>query len=121
MPKIMLVEDDLTMLSLLRTLLKMERFETVTLSEQENVLDAIYRDRPDAILLDVHLTQGNGVDLLREIRSDASLHNIYVIMQSGMNLATECEAAGADNFLLKPYMPDALIEAIKTGLASRSS
>lgn len=121
MPKIMLVEDDATMLSLLRTLLKMERFETVTLSEQENVLDAIYRDRPDAILLDVHLTQGNGVDLLREIRSDPSLHNIYVIMQSGMNLATECTEAGADNFLLKPYMPDALIEAIKTGLASRSS
>ena len=121
MPKIMLVEDDPTMLSLLRTLLKMERFETVTLSEQENVLDAIYRDRPDAILLDVHLTQGNGVDLLREIRSDPSLHNIYVIMQSGMNLATECKAAGADAFLLKPYMPDTLIEAIKTGLASRTS
>jgi CheY-like chemotaxis protein len=121
MPKIMLVEDDVTMLSLLRTLLKMERFETVTLSEQENVLEAIYRDRPDAILLDVHLTQGNGVDLLREIRSDPSLHNIYVIMQSGMNLATECTAAGADNFLLKPYMPDTLIEAIKTGLAARSS
>jgi CheY-like chemotaxis protein len=121
MPKIMLVEDDVTMLSLLRTLLKLERFETVTLSEQENVLDAIYRDRPDAILLDVHLTQGNGVDLLREIRSDPSLHNIYVIMQSGMNLAAECTAAGADNFLLKPYMPDTLIEAIKTGLAARSS
>ena len=105
MPKIMLIEDDPTMLSLLKTLLQLEKFETVTLGEQENALDAIYRDRPDAILLDVHLAQGNGVDLLREIRSDPSLHNIYVIMQSGMNLATECTAAGADNFLLKPYMP----------------
>jgi CheY-like chemotaxis protein len=99
----------------------MEKYETVTLSEQENVLDAVYRDRPDAILLDVHLTQGNGVDLLREIRSDPSLHNIFVIMQSGMNLANECKEAGADTFLLKPYMPDTLIEAIKTGLASRNS
>jgi CheY-like chemotaxis protein len=85
------------------------------------VLDAIYQHRPDAILLDVHLTQGNGVDLLREIRSDPGLHNIYVIMQSGMNLATECQAAGADTFLLKPYMPDALIQAIKSGLAARTS
>jgi len=117
----MLVEDDATMLSLLKTLLMMERFETVTLSEQENVLDAIYRDRPDAILLDVHLAQGNGVDLLRDIRSDPSLQNIIVIMQSGMNLASECAAAGADTFLLKPYMPDVLIDAIKIGLASRSS
>jgi DNA-binding response OmpR family regulator len=121
MPKIMLVEDDLTMLSLLRTLLKLENYETVTLGEQENALDAIYRDRPDAILLDVHLAQGNGVDLMREIRADTSLHNIFVIMQSGMNLATECTEAGADTFLLKPYMPDTLIETIKAGLATRSS
>ena len=121
MHKIMLIEDDPTMLSLLRTLLRMEKYETVTLSEQENVLDAIYRDRPDAILLDVHLTQGNGVDLLREIRSDPSLHNVFVIMQSGMNLAIECKAAGADTFLLKPYMPDTLIQAIKDGLSARTS
>jgi DNA-binding response OmpR family regulator len=121
MPKIMLVEDDVTMLSLLKTLLRLEKFETVTLGEQENVLEAIYRDRPDAVLLDVHLNQGNGVDLLREIRSDPSLQKVYIIMQSGMNLAVECTAAGADAFLLKPYMPDTLIQAIKGGLASRSS
>jgi DNA-binding response OmpR family regulator len=120
MPKIMLAEDDPTMLSLLRTLLKMEGFETVTLNEQENVLDAIYRDHPDLILLDVHLTQGNGVDLLREIRADVNLPNIFVIMQSGMNLEAECKAAGADTFLLKPYMPDVLINSIKNGLKSRS-
>lgn len=121
MPKIMLAEDDPTMVSLLKTLLRMEKFETVTLGEQENILEAIHRDRPDAILLDVHLAQGNGVDLLREIRSDPDSRNIYIIMQSGMNVAEESKAAGADAFLLKPYMPDALIEAIKTGLAARSS
>jgi DNA-binding response OmpR family regulator len=119
MPRIMLAEDDPTMLSLLRTLLKMEGFETVTLGDQENVLDAIYRDHPDLILMDVHLTHGSGVDLLREIRADVGLPNIYVIMQSGMNLETECRAAGADAFLLKPYMPDILIGAIKSGLNSQ--
>jgi two-component system, OmpR family, KDP operon response regulator KdpE len=121
MPKIMLAEDDVTMLSLLRTLLRLEGFDTVTLSEQENVLDAVYREHPDVILLDVHLTQGNGVDLLREIRSDFNLHNVFVIMQSGMNLMSECKDAGADTFLLKPYMPDMLIQAIKDGLEQRKS
>jgi two-component system response regulator MtrA len=121
MHKIMLVEDDPTMLSLLRTLLKLEQFDTVTLGDDENVLEAVHQHRPDAILLDVHLAQGNGVDLLREIRSDPTLQHVYIIMQSGMNLATECREAGADNFLLKPYMPDTLIQAIKSGLASRTS
>ena len=119
MPKVMLAEDDATMLSLLKTLIRLEGFDTVTLSEQENVLDAIRREKPDVILLDVHLTQGNGVDFLREIRSDPKFRNVFVIMQSGMNLEDECKIAGADTFLLKPYMPDALIEAIKTGLSNQ--
>ena len=121
MPKIMLVEDDATMLSLLKTLLRLEGFETTTLSEQENVLDALHRENPDAILLDVHLTQGNGLDFLREIRSDHEFNNVFVIMQSGMNLTEECKTAGADAFLLKPYTPDSLIKTIRAGLLNRKS
>lgn len=121
MPKILLAEDDPTMLSLLKTLLKMEGFEAVPLGDKDNLLDVIYREHPDAVLLDVHLAQGNGVDLLREIRLDPQLDRLLVIMQSGMNLAEECRAAGADEFLVKPYMPDTLIDAIKTGLAGRQS
>jgi len=121
MPKIMLAEDDATMLSLLRTLLKIEGFETVTLNEQENVLDALTREQPDVLLLDVHLTQGNGLDFLREIRSEPNLLKVFIIMQSGMNLAPECLAAGANIFLLKPYMPDALTNAIKSGLNQNKS
>jgi len=121
MTKIMLAEDDVTMLSLLKTLLRLEGFDTVTLRDDENVLEAIHRELPDAILLDVHLNQGSGVDLLREIRSDLNLNELYVIMQSGMNVGQECAAAGADTFLLKPYMPDTLIAAIRDGLAQRKS
>ncbi|MEI7845867.1 MAG: response regulator [Chloroflexota bacterium] len=117
MPKIMLAEDDATMLSLLKTLLRIEGFDTVTLSEQEDVLEAIRREAPKVILLDVHLTQGNGLEFLRSIRAEPTLSNIFVIMQSGMNLMDECKAAGANLFLLKPYMPNSLIDAIKLGLS----
>jgi DNA-binding response OmpR family regulator len=121
MSKIMLVEDDPTMLSLLKTLLRLEGFDTTILSEQENLLEAINRENPDAILLDVHLTQGNGLDFLRQIRADKKLKKTFVIMQSGMNLMDECRIAGADAFLLKPYMPDSLINTIRSGLASQNS
>lgn len=117
MPKVMLAEDDATMLSLLRTLLKMEGFETTILGVEEDVLDALRRDAPDIVLLDVNLTQGNGIDFLRRIRRDDDLRKIVVIMSSGMPLEEECLAAGANAFLLKPYMPDVLIAAIRTGLA----
>ena len=121
MPKILLAEDDPTMLSLLKTLLKMEGFDTVPLGDRDNLMDVIYREHPEVVLLDVHLAQGNGVDLLREVRLDHTLDQTLIIMQSGMNLADECKAAGANEFLLKPYMPDTLIGAIKKGLANRQS
>ena len=121
MSKIMLAEDDTTMLSLLKTLLRLEGFETTTLSEQEDVLDALRREKPDAILMDVYLTQGNGLTFMREIRSDHNLKHVFAIMQSGMNLEIECMAAGADAFLLKPYMPDSLIQTIRKGLLNNES
>lgn len=118
MQKVMLAEDDPTMLSLLSTLLKMEGFETCTLGLQDNVLEVIRRDLPDLVLLDVNLPQGNGIDILREIRHDDGIKNVVIVMSSGMPLEEESMKAGANAFLLKPYMPDTLISAIKTGLAS---
>jgi CheY-like chemotaxis protein len=113
MPKVMLAEDDATMLSLLGTLLKMEGFETTALGANEDVLEAMRRDTPDVVLLDVNLPQGNGIDFLNRIRQDEDLRNIIIIMSSGMPLQEESLRAGANAFLLKPYMPDTLINAIK--------
>ena len=73
MPKVMLAEDDATMLSLLRTLLKMEGFETTALGVEEDVIEATCREMPDILLLDVNLTQGNGLDFLRRIRQNDGL------------------------------------------------
>ncbi len=116
MSKIMLAEDDPTMLSLLKTLLSLEGLTSVTLNEEDDPIAAIRREDPKVILMDVHLTQGNGIDFLRLIRSEKDLDGIFVIMQSGMNLSDECLSAGANSFLLKPYMPNILIDTIKTGL-----
>ena len=116
MPKVMLAEDDPTMLSLLSTLLKMEGFETSALDIKEDVLEAIRKATPDVVLLDVHLPQGNGIDFLRKIRQDDELKNVIVVMSSGMALEDESMKAGATSFLLKPYMPDTLINTIKNSL-----
>jgi CheY-like chemotaxis protein len=118
MPKIMLAEDDPTMLRLLNTLLNLEGFETASLKPEEDVLDAMARELPDALLLDVHLPQGNGLDFLRQIRADSRFDGLVVLMASGMSLKEECLAAGANDFLLKPFMPDTLISAIHSMLSA---
>ncbi len=113
MSKIMLAEDDATMLSLLETLLGLEGFQTVKLKPTDDVLEAIRANTPDVVLMDIHLDQGSGLDFLRQMRASEDLKHTPVIMSSGMSLANECRAAGANDFLMKPYMPNDLIELIR--------
>ena len=90
MPKVMLAEDDATMLSLLKTLLSLEGFEVVNVDfDSEGVMEALRREMPDVLLLDVHLPNQNGIEVLREIRQDSALKETHVIMASGMNLQAE--------------------------------
>jgi DNA-binding response OmpR family regulator len=116
MRKLMLIEDDETMLSLLRTLLQFEGFEVVVLSNEKNldeIMRTMRREKPEVILLDVYLRHHNGFDLIDKIRQDPQLKDTQVLMSSGTDFRTQCIRRGADGFLLKPYMPDELINMIK--------
>jgi CheY-like chemotaxis protein len=116
MPKIMLAEDDLTMVTLLKTLLGMEGYQVDALSIDDDVFEAVRHDRPDVLLMDVHLPHANGLDVLAQLRKDAETRDLKVVMTSGLNLELECKNYGADDFLLKPYMPDDLLDLLKRTL-----
>lgn len=111
--KILLAEDDVTMVSLLTTLLKMEGFSVTALQADDDVPAAVRKERPDVLLLDVHLLHQSGFDILDNIRNSADIADTRVVMSSGSNVRDECEAHGANRFLLKPYMPDELIALLK--------
>jgi DNA-binding response OmpR family regulator len=116
MTKVMLAEDDASMMYLLKTLLTLEGFEVVTLDIVEDVIGAARSLKPEVLLMDVHLAGKNGVDVLVEMRKQEDLKDLIVIMSSGMNLEYECRDAGANAFLLKPFMPDDLISVIRRNL-----
>ncbi len=114
MHKIIIFEDDVTMLSLLNTLLKMEGFEVVSTQadDLEKMVSTIQAEQPDLAMIDVHLYDINGFDLLDRIRQNDQTNKMRVIMSSGMDFRTECLNRGADEFILKPYMPDDLMSLI---------
>jgi len=118
MSKIMLIDDDVVMVDLLETLLKMEGFDVITQSIGEDIVQSIQTLKPDVILMDVYLktSQGNGEDgliLLAQIREIPDLSKTKVILSSGINFRIESKEGGADGFLHKPYMPEELIDMIK--------
>ena len=115
---IMLVEDDPSIRSVLRTLLELEGYKVIPLPqehEMSNIIQSIRTASPAILFLDVHLHEINGLDLLRELRrqSQPALMPMRIIMSSGMDLKDACLAAGADDFLLKPFMPDELLSKLQ--------
>ncbi len=121
MHKVMLIEDDKTMLTLLSTLLKMEGFQIVPLTTEKTVddlLTTLRREKPDAALVDVHLQHANGIELLGRVRQDPDMSSIRILMSSGLDMSVDSKKAGADDFILKPYMPDELIQRIRRVLAN---
>ena len=106
------------MVSLLKTLLKMEGFEVIALQPDADVPAAVRSENPDVILLDVHLGPQNGLDILDSICSSPETSATRVVMSSGSNVKEECMQRGAYGFLLKPYMPDELITVLKQAIKS---
>jgi DNA-binding response OmpR family regulator len=113
--KVMLVEDDFTMRSLLKTLLQLEGFQVVADFEinPQAIVHKMIDEKPDVTLMDVHLRNANGIDIIRSIRQHPELIQLKILMSSGEDVREACTKAGADGFLLKPYMPDDLIGWIR--------
>jgi CheY-like chemotaxis protein len=116
MSKIMLAEDDQTMVTLLETLLGMEGYQVVSLGVRDDVFESVRREQPDVLLLDVHLPHVNGLDVLDQVRGDDGTKDLKVVMTSGLNVEDECLESGANGFLLKPYMPDDLLDILKQNI-----
>ena len=114
MKKIFLAEDDKTMARLLEILLKIEGFDVESMDlAKGDLITSLRENVPHILLLDVNLPNRNGLDVVREMREDNLFKDTRVIMASGMSLEDECLVSGADDFLLKPYMPDDLIAILK--------
>ena len=113
MAKVLLAEDDETMVSLLKTLLSMEGYEVFALDANADVPSALQREKPDALFMDVHLGKQSGLEILEALRKNQEHANVRVIMTSGLDRREECLRRGADAFLLKPFMPDDLLRLLK--------
>jgi CheY-like chemotaxis protein len=114
MLKVLLADDDFTMVALLKTLLGMEGYQVATLLDKTgNILDNIKKEKPDVLLIDIFLGNRNGLDVVRQIRETPEIKDLKIIMVSGIDKTKECLAAGANAFLLKPYMPEDLFTLLR--------
>jgi two-component system chemotaxis response regulator CheY len=106
--KVMIVDDDRTTVKLLRTLLELDGFDVSIVPLGSDVLQQARKERPDLFLIDYHLADIDGVEVIVSLRADPSFANSPIVMASGLDVETEARKAGATTFLVKPFEPDAL-------------
>jgi CheY-like chemotaxis protein len=118
MTKVLLLEDDRDMCMLLKTLLELEGYQVRPYDSKRSAKEQLEEDRPDLVLLDVHLGGKDGIQILRDLRKNPALEGLRVVMTSGINLTDECLQSGANAFIVKPYMPENLLSLLAKVLAA---
>ncbi len=114
--KAVVVDDDVELVELIRDALENDgRFEIRTANNGFDAGMIVKEYRPDVIILDVMLPDINGKEVCQRIRSDSTLDDVKVVCISGMVEADkidELKAAGANDFIQKPFEVEHLIDAI---------
>jgi putative two-component system response regulator len=105
--RILLVDDDPALRTLLRTTFEVADVELVEAESAEAARRAIAAQHPSVIVLDVQMPGMTGIELCRELKDDPSTRDIPVVLLTGSEggTAEAAEAAGADAFVRKPFSP----------------
>jgi DNA-binding response OmpR family regulator len=113
--KILVIDDDPTGTQLLLTLLKLEGYRGTKLENWADPLSDVEVQRPDLVIMDVHLVTEDGFDLLSQIRDhpDPRLASLPVLMMSAEDLGAHSLSAGANGFVEKPFDIEILLETIR--------
>jgi CheY-like chemotaxis protein len=116
-PVVLVVEDDASVRMTLSFVLEDEGFAVLEAEDGEEALRLATSERPNVILLDNVMPKMGGPQVLAALRADEVTRDIPVFILSGMTPRADNEWAGA-HFIGKPFSPDALVDEIRSVLAS---
>ena len=121
--KLLLADDSVTIQRVVQLTFVDEDIEVVTIGDGSQIVDAIRKETPDIVLVDVNMPNKNGYEVAAFVKS-GSTHNVPVVLLAGaFEPVNEAQAkeAGCDGVLVKPFEPNQVIEKVKKLLDSRPS
>ncbi len=120
--KILVADDDLEIMELLKFTLEQEDFSVITASDGEEALTLVREEHPDIVLLDVNMPRLTGYEVCEKIREDGSTCLIPVIMLTSFSKTKDRLTGiklGADDYIEKPFEPYEIVARIE-GLLKRT-
>ena len=114
--KILITEDSPTVLNIMKEVLESAGYEVITAQDGQQALDAVHKNLPDLIVLDLMLPKMDGYKVCRFLKFDEKYREIPIIMltargqEEDKNLGQQM---GADAYIIKSEKPEVLLEKIK--------
>ncbi len=111
--RILLVEDDKTIVTNLTEFLTREGFSVKSASGQKSALAALDQEKFDLVLLDISLSDGNGFSVCSAVKSDFHIPVIFLTASGDEYSTVTGFDLGADDYIPKPFRPRELVSRIK--------
>ena len=119
LPKVMIVDDSLSVRNSLTQLMRDSGYEVVLARDGLEAINLLRAEEPNIVLTDLEMPRMNGFDLISYIRNTSEWRDLPVIMITSRNVAKhrqQAEAAGVNRFIAKPFIDDEILECIETEL-----
>jgi len=112
---VLVIDDDASGAQLVATLLELEGYRAIQVSDWDEPLQDLEAQHPSLALIDVRLHGKSGFDLLSQIRNhpDPEVAGIPVIMMSAEDHYLQSQRDGANGFLSKPFNVPAMLEIVR--------
>lgn len=117
--RVLIVDDDGDVRDYLVGALSQQGFDAVSIDSGNNIVPVTRQLKPDLILLDHRMPGVTGSDVIRNVKSDPELYRIPIIMVTGVDTEeqkVEALELGADDYIVKPFLPRELSARIKAVL-----
>ena len=117
MNKILVVDDDPDILSLVETILTMHHFNVEALLKWESIDNSLNNFKPNLILLDVSLSGADGRDICKRIKQSKDTQHLPVILFSAnVRMGNDIQNCHAQDFIAKPFELSHLLRTIQLHL-----
>ena len=117
--KILVLEDSPGVSSLIINILDSAGYDVIHAAEGKSAIKMVLQEKPQLVLVDIMVPEIDGIEVCRALRTHPKTSHIKVIMVTCLPEQKEKDeafAAGASDYIVKPFTTDRLLDAVKTVL-----
>ncbi len=117
MPHVLVVDDEPEILKMVAKIMEARGHRVTMAKDGQEALDAVVRDRPDVLILDLNLPKMDGFEVCKKLKTDPGTKAIPIVMLTAAYVsvedATRGVGVGADEYVVKPFLREVLVHNVE--------